>query len=296
MNNKNKKEKKPFGLIDRIINKMPEIHIPGYQYCGPGTKLAKRLARGDSGINELDVACKDHDLAYASCKDTKSRRRADKALIARAFKRVYSGDANLEERAAALLVSGIMGAKIGLTKVGLGLNASQNRKIKKKMKIHVKRNKNGRSKRKSKKKKSISFGQLVRSAKASIKKSKSESSPLNETIMAAIRNVQGIKRGKKVRLPRILKLPKFGGGALTLLPILSGFSAIGSITASAAGVAKAIKDIENAKRQQHISGVHGMSEEKKIGRGLNLIYKTGETASGSGFYLKPYHNQQQQHH
>lgn len=102
-NHKENKEKRAFGLIDSIINKMPEIHIPGYQYCGPGTNLKKRLARGDPGINKLDVACKEHDFAYESCKDSKSRRKADKELIARAFKRIYSGDAKLNERAAALL-------------------------------------------------------------------------------------------------------------------------------------------------------------------------------------------------
>lgn len=54
---KNKKEKKgAYGLIDYIINRLPEIHIPGYQYCGPGTNLEKRLARGDQGINKLDKA------------------------------------------------------------------------------------------------------------------------------------------------------------------------------------------------------------------------------------------------
>lgn len=305
---KKNKEKKAFGLIDSVINKMPEIHIPGYQYCGPGTKLAKRLARGDPGINKLDVACKDHDLAYASCKDTKSRRKADKVLIARAFKRVYSGDAKLNERTAALLVSGLMSAKMGLTKIGLGLgarkkimkNSVKRRKrksnrstaLKKKNKRNKKRKKqnkrNKKKKAKKKRKKSIAFSKLVRGARESIKKSKLKSSPLNETIMAAIRSAKDMKRSKTVKMPRVLKLPKFGGGALSILPILSGLSAIGSITASAAGIMKAIKDIENAKKQN-------MNGEKKIGRGLNLIYsKTNETASGSGFYLKPYHHQQQQ--
>lgn len=53
------------GLLNKIINKLPvELHIPGYQFCGPGTKLAKRIARGDHGINPLDTACKEHDIAY----------------------------------------------------------------------------------------------------------------------------------------------------------------------------------------------------------------------------------------
>ena len=53
------------GLGNKIINNLPfELHLPGYQYCGPGTKLTEPLARGDPGINPLDAACKDHDIAY----------------------------------------------------------------------------------------------------------------------------------------------------------------------------------------------------------------------------------------
>lgn len=265
-NRKNNKEKKAFGLIDRIINKMPEIHIPGYQYCGPGTKLAERLARGDPGINKLDVACKEHDFAYASCKDTKSRRKADKELIGRAFKRVYSGDAKLDERAAALLVSGLMGAKMGLTKIGLGLNAP---------------------KKKINKKNTIPFSRLIRSAKGSIKKSLLKPTTPDKTIIAAIRSAQKMKRGKTVKTPRVLKIPKFGGGFLKILPIISSLSAIGCITPTAAGVVEAIREIQNAKKQN-------MSSGKKIGRGLNLIYRSDKTVGGSGFYLKPYNHQQQQ--
>ncbi|WP_227553302.1 hypothetical protein, partial [Acinetobacter baumannii] len=41
------------------------MHIPGYQFCGPATRLNKRLARGDAGVNKLDGwACKEHDITY----------------------------------------------------------------------------------------------------------------------------------------------------------------------------------------------------------------------------------------
>jgi len=39
------------------------FHWPGYQYKGPGTPLAKRLKRGDPGINWLDKIAKQHDIA-----------------------------------------------------------------------------------------------------------------------------------------------------------------------------------------------------------------------------------------
>ena len=51
------------GLFDKTINALPfEVHIPGYQFCGPGTRFVKRLARGDGGINQLDAACREHDI------------------------------------------------------------------------------------------------------------------------------------------------------------------------------------------------------------------------------------------
>ena len=47
------------GVVNSLINNLPvELHIPGYQYCGPGTKVVKRIVRGDQGINPLDAACK----------------------------------------------------------------------------------------------------------------------------------------------------------------------------------------------------------------------------------------------
>ncbi|XP_029665449.1 uncharacterized protein LOC115236867 [Formica exsecta] len=47
-----------------------------YQFCGPGTHLETRLARGDRGINPLDAACREHDIAYSRCNDLGQRNRA----------------------------------------------------------------------------------------------------------------------------------------------------------------------------------------------------------------------------
>ncbi|KAE9543755.1 hypothetical protein AGLY_002151 [Aphis glycines] len=52
-------------FVNSLINSLRvEAHVSGYQFCGPGTKLKKRLDRGDKGINPLDVACRDHDIVY----------------------------------------------------------------------------------------------------------------------------------------------------------------------------------------------------------------------------------------
>lgn len=84
--------------MNTLINKLPiELHLPGYQYCGPGTKLDKRLARGDSGINGLDKACKEHDIAYSNFLDKTNRHKADKVLIDKSWQRVKSKDSSLRE-------------------------------------------------------------------------------------------------------------------------------------------------------------------------------------------------------
>ena len=104
------------GLVSSIINKavdlLPfEAHLPGYNYCGPGTKLAKRLARGDKGIKGLDEACKLHDVAYSKYKDNENRRWADKELEERAWHRFKSSDASVCEKAAAWAVTTAMKTK-----------------------------------------------------------------------------------------------------------------------------------------------------------------------------------------
>jgi hypothetical protein len=50
--------------IKKLEQQNAEYHIPGYNYCGPGTKVFTRLMRGDRGINNLDEACKRHDIEY----------------------------------------------------------------------------------------------------------------------------------------------------------------------------------------------------------------------------------------
>ena len=43
---------------------MPELNLPGYNYCGPFTKPDKTLARGDRPINKLDAECQQRDIFY----------------------------------------------------------------------------------------------------------------------------------------------------------------------------------------------------------------------------------------
>ncbi|XP_058986227.1 uncharacterized protein LOC131806273 [Musca domestica] len=92
------------GLVNKLINSLPvELHLPGYQFCGPGTKLEKRIQRGDQGINPLDAACRAHDIAYSQNKDIEQRHIADRELTERAWERaekvvVVPGDCSFQRR------------------------------------------------------------------------------------------------------------------------------------------------------------------------------------------------------
>lgn len=108
------------GLLNSAINKLPfELHLPGgYNWCGPGTKVDKRLARNDPGINQLDEACKEHDIFYSKEQNLSQRHEADKVLARKALARFKASDANWKEKVAALGVAGAMKAKV---KLGMGL-------------------------------------------------------------------------------------------------------------------------------------------------------------------------------
>ena len=49
---------------------------------GPGTKLKKRLARGDPGINRLNKIAKQHDIDYARAENLQEKWQADTKMIA----------------------------------------------------------------------------------------------------------------------------------------------------------------------------------------------------------------------
>ena len=103
------------GLLNSAINALPfELHVPGYQFCGPGTHLAKRLERGDRGINPLDAACREHDIAYSRSKELVDRHVADRILADKARERITAKDATFGERAVATAVWAAMKAKTKL--------------------------------------------------------------------------------------------------------------------------------------------------------------------------------------
>ena len=76
------------GVADTIIDKMPEMHMPGYNFLGPGTKLNKRLDKNNKPlahsepINELDAIALNHDVCYSKNKSFKNKNRiCDKQML-----------------------------------------------------------------------------------------------------------------------------------------------------------------------------------------------------------------------
>lgn len=238
------------GILNNIIDHLPiELHMPGYQFCGPGTKLKKRLARGDKGINPLDAACKEHDIVYSQNKNLIERNQADKILSERAWERVLSKESTIGEKTSAYMVTNAMKAK---TKFGMGLQ-----------------------KKKQTQYKNI-FLKTVRRASTVLKKEKPKN--IKEAIRIANKVMKKSFKGKKhnVIVPRIIKLPKTGG-FLPLIPILAALGALGSMTSGGAAIAKAVNSAKNAKKQLDESRRHNQTMESiAMGKGLFLKpYKKG---------------------
>ncbi|KAL4083047.1 hypothetical protein QTP88_028377 [Uroleucon formosanum] len=189
------------GLINTLINKLPiELHVPGYQYCGPGTNLKKRLARGDKGINPLDSACRDHDIAYEQSNSIADRNKADYILEQRAWDRFKSKDSSLKEKAVAWGVTTAMKAK---RKIGGGCG----------------------------------FKAALKATKNVIKKNIGEKNlmKLTKKCVAVARKTF---KTKKTKVPRTINIPK-KGGVLPLIPIFAGLSALGALTGGVANVQRA---------------------------------------------------------
>lgn len=127
------------GLLNKAINALPfELHLPGYQFCGPGTHLEQRLHRHEKGINPLDAACRQHDIQYSIHKDNlNARHKADKILENNAASRIISKNAKLAEKVAAAATWLAMKIK---RKMGAGVRtAGGGKPSKKKKKKNVKK-------------------------------------------------------------------------------------------------------------------------------------------------------------
>lgn len=223
--------KRGSGILNSLINNLPfELHLPGYQFCGPGTKLQKRLQRGDRGINKLDEACMYHDIAYTN-KDLNARHKADLELLNMSKNRLKSKDASRGEKIASWIVKNAMKTKL---KTGAGTR---------------------------------SFKKVVNQIQSRLKKLKCKDNhaAINFAYGAAKKL---FKKKKGVRLPRCIPIPKCGG-ILPLIPIFAGLSALGALAGGAAGIAKAVNDSKTAQKNLQENQRHNrMMEAVALGKGL----------------------------
>jgi len=123
-------------ILNKALNvlPLPEMHlksavgaeqVPGgsfndtnkYSFCGPFTKLRKRLLEGYSGINSLDRACLNHDIAYETYTNTAERNHYDDVLSAEASKLALNENIPDYERKDARFVNAVIAAK---SRFGLG--------------------------------------------------------------------------------------------------------------------------------------------------------------------------------
>lgn len=297
---KKSKKKSGKGIINTMINKLPfELHVPSYQYCGPGTKLKKRLNRNDPGINELDKACKAHDIAYDNTNNVDERNRADNILAKKAWQRFKSKNASIKERAVALGVSGVMKAK---AKMGLGVKKrKQSKPQKSSTKAKCKRGSGIKlQKRKTPiKKKQTSVPQIFRAAIKTAKDEIKKQSPqtVSQAAKLATQAAKIVVKNHKIpraiikkNMPRVIPVPKIGG-LLPLIPIFAGLSALGALMGGSASVANAVVSANNAKKKLKEAHRHNetiesiaLGHNSKTGGGLHL----GQHKKGFGLYLSPY--------
>ena len=108
-------EQEKNSALDAIIDLLPfEMHVPHYKFCGPGTKLAERIERGDVGINSLDEVCRQHDLAYTD--SNSDRRQAHRVLAQYAFSRMLAEETPSDKRTVAMMTACYMVSKITFEK------------------------------------------------------------------------------------------------------------------------------------------------------------------------------------
>ena len=110
-------------LLNKAINNLPvEMHLPGHNFTGPGTKLNKRLnpdltpKKWSKPINRIDKAAYHHDLCYLKNNDTATRNAVCDKNMLKELKGIYNP--SIRERMERGLVSTLIGTK---ARFGMGL-------------------------------------------------------------------------------------------------------------------------------------------------------------------------------
>ena len=110
-------------LLNKAINNLPvEMHLPGHNFTGPGTKLNKRLnpdltpKKWSKPINRVDKAAYHHDLCYLKNNDTATRNTVCDKNMLKELKGIYNP--SIREKMERGLVSTLIGTK---ARFGMGV-------------------------------------------------------------------------------------------------------------------------------------------------------------------------------
>ena len=111
-------------VLNKFINNLPvEMHLPGHNFTGPGTKLNKRLnpdltpKKWSKPINRVDKASYNHDICYLKNNDTATRNAVCDKNMLKELKGIYNP--TIREKMERGLVSSLIGTK---ARFGWGLN------------------------------------------------------------------------------------------------------------------------------------------------------------------------------
>ena len=111
-----------------------EMHLPGMNFAGPGTRLDLRLnpngtpTISSKPVDRVDEAAYRHDMAYAAFPDTKTRNVADRVMVSELNE---IPNPSIRERVEQAVIKPILNAKANF---GLGVPVSKNSKQSKKAK------------------------------------------------------------------------------------------------------------------------------------------------------------------
>ena len=110
-------------LLNKAINNLPfEMHLPGHNFTGPGTKLNKRLnpdltaKKWSKPVNRVDRAAYHQDVCYSKNDDTATRNAVCDKNMLKELKGIYNP--TLRERLDKSIVSKLIGTKV---KFGMGV-------------------------------------------------------------------------------------------------------------------------------------------------------------------------------
>ena len=113
-------------LLNKVINNLPvEMHLPGHNFTGPGTKLKKRL-NPDSTPKKwsVDKAAYHHDICHLKNDDTATRNAVCDKNMLKELEGIYNP--SLRERLDKSIVSKLIGTKV---KFGMGIKKKSSGRI-----------------------------------------------------------------------------------------------------------------------------------------------------------------------